>query len=272
MRCLLVLALLLPLASRAQSDPRHDAIQSDRISEIATALIDLALFSGPSGERSPASEAFFASASQALEAEIRLNLRIQDSDQTEFDPVAMDFTVLAHPQVTRVDSVAWSVLRPSEWSDELNHVSFYGPSASNVPLADSALVSAYINASGLLDHLATLAMMESDHPRHPLAELLPTPGEMGADIYGQLYRLQKEQFRIRLSTPFRYALRTVDPEAIQRATDAYASDTGIALTLATLNGAGALSPYIDALHDWTAARSVLGPEAELPPLALPVWD
>ena len=259
MRCLLLLALLLPLTASAQPTEAGDSLlRAAHTTDLAKALLNPEWLAGL--DDVPPQESFFASAHDAFVQATREAL-------LRTSPDALTSEAFADPDIARVDSAARSVLSPSGWTDELVAVLSFMAPPSSLSLADSARVEAYLEASGLMEHLTQLKWFEITHPKSPLAE---TTAEL-LDLYtedemiGHQLDLMTYQFR----TPIRYALRTLDPAAIELATAAYLSDDGEALVLAQIEGTAALEPYLDALLDWSA--SLMSAE-EPPALTLPHTD
>lgn len=262
MRRFLLLALLLPLAAGAQSDPAADLLRDARLADLAPRLLDPNWFGD---DAPPGNTAFFASAHEAFLS--RAHQAVQGNLPSELVPLA---NAMAHPDVARVDSAAWSVMSPDGWSGELADVALFGSPASDLRLADSMRVARYLDASGFLHRLALLKWVELTHPRSPLADMMT--GLQEQYTYEELIDQQIELLAYQFSTPVRYALRDIDPNAVECASEAYQSNAGQIVLNASTEGTLALGQYLSALLDWTAGLAELDYDDPLPPLAIPHMD
>lgn len=232
----LLLALLLPTAAASQTTAEA----------LGRSLLNPSWFEASGLPLPDGGEAFFAAAHQAYAEAL-------GSDDAPADAAA-------------VDALARTALDPAGWPDAVADAALYGAPIS-IPLADSALVVAYAEASGFTERLALVKWYEMSSPDSPMADAVADL--LAARSEDELIAQHAAFLWYQLHVPLRYALREVPKGALQAAVKAYETRAGQAYAARSIEAVDALAPFIHEMLAWTGRLATLDDDDALPPLDLP---
>lgn len=225
---LLALAVLLPSA----------AAQPSHLEAVAATLTEATLFLGTTG--TDGAEAFFEDARRSY---VKAALgAVPPQAALEVDALALGALVV-HPIDVVGDDAA------DLWAATL------GPIPPTLRLSDSLATHRYAHASGLLDRLVQVAVLEAESPVNPYR--MAVTEHMREVRYDALW--------LQHHVMMRYALRDVSAADLEAATAAHLTPHGQAAVEQSVHAVAALQPYVDTVIEWS--ESVLeNLDKPIPPL------